>query len=217
MGSCVWGAQLQESVAGIPCSPREGAAPHMPPVAAGRVCARRCTPRRLGGRPSSRPRLRLLAEPCPLPLLPLFCGHVSPLGRGDPRGAAGGRGGQHCPSQPLHISLPSAPRTLPGPATEGGGGGGGSRRGLRRSGSACLDPGMFWPHPQTGEVFPSPLTLFKFKATAAAQSPQPHPAGGPAELRPGVPLEQLRSHPGVGFPTPGALSCVPPRADGGAP
>lgn len=96
-------------------------------------------------------------------------------------------------------------------------GGGGSRRGLRRSGSACLDPGIFWPHPQTGEVFPSPLTLFKFKATAAAPSPRPHPAGGPAELRPGVPLEQLRSHPGVGFPTPGALSCVPPRADGGAP
>lgn len=190
MGTCVWGTQIQESVAGRPCSPREGVQPHSPPPQAG------------GGCSALHPWPRLSAEPCPLLLLPLFCGHVSLLGRGALQ-AGGGGGGQHCPASPFTSPSPpgttgtSTPPLKRGPAVRGEG---------TPSGWTLA---LFWPQPQTGEVFPSPLTLFKFKATAAAPPSPTRRGSGPPRLScgRGCPWHGSR---GVSY-TRGLVLCVCPR------
>lgn len=91
MERCIWGAPLGD------CSPREGIAPHMSKD-------RRWV---LGSASCAAPALS--AEPCALLLLPLFCGHISLLERGDRRGAAGrGEGVGTAPSADSHL-VPLAP------------------------------------------------------------------------------------------------------------
>lgn len=119
------------------------------------------------------------------------------------RREGGGGGGQHCPASPFTSPSPpgttgtSTPPLKRGPSVRGEG---------TPSGWTLA---LFWPQPQTGEVFPSPLTLFKFKATAAAPPSPTRRGSGPPRLScgRGCPWHGSR---GVSY-TRGLVLCVCPR------
>lgn len=189
MGTCVWGTQIQESVAGRPCSPREGVQPHSPPPPGRRWV--------LGAAPLAPALGRALPAPF---VASILRPRLSP----GKRSAAGWRGGgQHCPASPFTSPSPpgttgtSTPPLKRGPAVRGEG---------TPSGWTLA---LFWPQPQTGEVFPSPLTLFKFKATAAAPPSPTRRGSGPPRLScgRGCPWHGSR---GVSY-TRGLVLCVCPR------
>jgi len=124
---------------------------------------------REGASPTPRPAVGARRCTPALPESALLCGHVSLPGSGDPRSSAGGRGGAS--SDPHRHRSPS-PRLSPGPASGLGGGPRAEAKGIRLAGP--------WAHTQTGGIFPFSLTLFKFKATAAAPPSPALRGSGPA-------------------------------------